>query len=380
MASLLSTLFSSRDSYLNNHISKINSGNSFPINRKLGNDELINSMDNNSLMISGGTDEYRSALLINIVRSIGGKCIVLHNGNRFLKADKINENGIKAEEWDGDIYKGMNKNQIISLLAGEKADDDLLFFYAYAFEVCEVLGIPISIEGINSIDWLGVKWQQDLLINTSQRNRALDLLSRFDRQMAEKAVKGMCKVERLSRGIFSNHGKGLMDILDNEKVLTKEVYGSNSYVTRQCMEAIQALAESGVHFTLILDDVYLADSSLIKENFRNVRLILAADDITQFDSCMHITNRKCNVVILNHANFGSAKVLSETYFGEYDKLINDYTSGNSRSFLAATTHNNSMTVRQGRELRLKPEYIVNLPVGVALVHLVNGQEGVVYLR
>lgn len=217
-------------------------------------------------------------------------------------------------------------------------------------------------------------------MNTSQRDRALDLLSRFDRQMAEKAVKGMCRVERLSRSMLSNHGKGLTDILDKETVLTKEVYGSNSYITRQCIEAIQALAESGVQLTLILDDVYLPDSPLIKDNFRNVRLILSADDITQFDSGMHLTNRMCNVVVFNYTSFGGAKVISETYFGEYDKLVNDLNSGQSKSFLAATTYNNSMTVRHGRELRLKPEYIVNLPTGIAFVHLVNGQEGVVCLR
>lgn len=238
MASLLSTLFSSRDSYLTNHISKINCDNSFPVHYKLKYDELIHGMGDKSLLVSGGTDEERSILLMSVIRSITSKIIVLHNGNRFLKADSMKKCGIQAEEWDGNIYKGMNKAQIISLLAGEKTDDELLFFYAYAFEVCEVLGVPISVEGINSIDWLGVKWQQDLLMNVSQRDRALDLLSRFDRQMAEKAVKGMCRVERLSRSMLSNHGKGLTDILDKETVLTKEVYGSNSYVTRQCIEAI----------------------------------------------------------------------------------------------------------------------------------------------
>lgn len=380
MASLLSTLFSSRDTYLANHISKINRDNSFPIHYKLRCDELVYGMGDNSLLVSGGTDEERSLLLMGVVRTIGGKIIILHNGNRYLRADNIKRCGIVAEEWNGNIYQGMNKAQIISLLSGEKEDDELLFFYAFAFEVCEVLNIPISIEGIRSIDWLGVKWQQDLLTNASQRDRALDLLGRFDRQMAEKAVKGMCRIERLSRGLVTNHGTGITDILDKDIVLTKEVYGSNSFVARQCLETIQAIAESGMQITLILDDVYIPETSLIKDNFRNVRLILAADDITQLDSGMHLTNRKSNVVIFNHTSFGSAKVISETYFGEYDKLVNDLSSGQSKSFLASTTYNSSMTVRHGRELRLKPEYIVNLPSGVAFVHLINGQEGVVSLR
>lgn len=140
------------------------------------------------------------------------------------------------------------------------------------------------------------------------------------------------------------------------------------------------MAESGVHLTLILDDVYLPDVSLIKDNYRNVKLILASDDIAQLDSDMRLTNRKCNVVVFNHTSFGSAKKNSETYFGEYDKLENDLSSGQSKSFLSATTYNHSMTVRHGRELRLKPEYIVNLPIGTAFAHLVNGEEGIVCIR
>lgn len=380
MASLLSTLFSSRDNYLGNHISKLNNDNSFPFQNKLNRDELISGMEDKSVLASGGTDEERSIFLMSVMRTISGKIVLLHNGNRFLKADNLNKCGVCAKEWAGNIYKGMNKKQIISLLSGEKADDELLFFYAYAFEVCEVLGVPVSIEGINSIDWLGVKWQQDLLMNTSHRDRALDLLSRFNRQMAEKAVKGMCRIERLSRTVAIDKGVGITDMLSSNMVLTKEVYGSNASVTRQCMEALQALAESGIRFTLILDDVYLPDCSLIKDNYRNVRVILAADDIAQLDTHMHLSNRKCNVVVFNHSSYGSAKMISETYFGEYDKLIREMASGQNKSFLTMTTYNNSMTVRHGRELRLKPEYIVNLPTGVAFVHLVNGMEGVIRMR
>lgn len=380
MASLVSTLFSSRERYLSDHIASMNCDHSFPIHNKIRYDDFFYCMGDKSLLVSGGSDEERSLLLLNMIRMTAGKIVVLHNGNRFLKAENITKCGIYAEEWDGNIYKGMNKAQMISLLSGEKADDELLFFYAYAFEVCEVLGIPATVEGIHSIDWLGIKWQQDLLANTSQRDRALDLLSRFDKQMAEKAIKGMCRVERLSRGRVIACGKGISDILDKDIVLTKEVYGSNSSITKQCMEAIQALAESGVQFSLILDDVYIHDSPLIKDNFRNVRLILSADDITQLDSNMQLTNRKCNVVIFNHTNFGSAKVISETYFGEYDKLVHDLTSGQSRSFWNPTTYNHGLTVRRGRELRLKPEYIVNLSPGLAFAHMINGQEGVVCLR
>lgn len=378
MASLLSTLFSSRDNYLANHITGINSRNAFPMSCKLGYQELIDGMENKSLLVSGGTDEERTRLLVGVLQSIDGKKILLHNGNHFLKADSLNRCGIYAKEWGGNIYKGMNKHQILSLLSGEKEDEELLFFYAYAFEVCEVLGIPVSVEGIYSIDWLGTKWQQELLMNDLQRERALDLLRRFDQQMAAKAVKGMCRMERLSR-IVDHAEYGIKDTLENGFLLTKEIFGSNSLVTRQCMESVQALAESGIQLTLVLDDVYLADHALIKDNIRNVRLILSADDITKLSSDMRLTNRSCNVAMFRHPNYESAKVLSENYFGSYDKLVNDVSRGQSKVFLTATTHNSSVTVRHERELRLKPEQLVQLPVGKMCVHLVNGQEGVFYV-
>lgn len=379
MASLLSTLFSSRDSYLSNHISKINNDNSFPIHYRFGYEELIRGMSSKSVIVSGGMDIERSVFLLSTIKSSCDRTIILHNGNSYLNSAYIQKCGVQAEDWDSNIYKGMNKTQMLSLLAAEEKDEELLFFYAYAFEVCEVLGIPVSLESINSIDWLGISWQEALLMKTSQRERALDLLSRFDKQMAENAVKGMCRIERLSRS-NNNKGKGIDAILSNNIVLTKEVHGSNSILTKQCFEVVEALAESGVKFTLILDDVFLPEISLIRDNYKNVRLILSAEDITQLSHNMMFMNRNYSVIVFGHTNYGSAKKISEAHFGEYDKLMNDITTGNSKTFLASTTYNASTTVRRCRELRLKPEEIVNLPFGIAVVHLINGQEGTICIR
>lgn len=379
MASLLSTLFASRDNYLTEYISKINIANSFPLRHRLNYQEFIGGIGDKSVIISGGTDEERSCMILGMVKSISGRIIILHNGNRYFRAEVIRGMGVKSEDWDCDIYKGMHKTQILSLLSGEVKDEELLFFYAYAFDVCEVLGLPVSIDGVRQIDWLGISWQQELLENISQRNRAHDLLNRFDKDMAERAVKGMCRIERLSRN-NGGAGKGLGEILLKDVVLTKEVYGSDSAVTRQCLEAVQALAEEGVQLTLILDDVFLPDMPVIRDNYRNVRLILSADDVTTLSGDMRLTSKSCSMVAFGHANYRSAKLISEIYFGEYDKLENDVTTGDSKTFLTPVTHTMSITVKRGRELRIKPEKIVNLPPGVALVHLSDGQEGTVRIR
>lgn len=90
-------------------------------------------------------------------------------------------------------------------------------------------------------------------------------------------------------------------------------------------------AEEGQNFTLVLDDVYV-DAPIIRDNFRNVRLILSGADITQYADNMRLTNRVCSVVAFNHAAYGSARAISEYYFGEYDRLYSDISTGNSRSF------------------------------------------------
>ena len=380
MASLLSTLFADRNDYLANHILEINKDHSFPMKHKISYSELISGLRNDSVLVTGGTNEERSLFLLGVIKSLRGKVVLLHNGNSFLKAGYIRRCGVAAEEWDDNIYKDMDASQIISLLSGEKEDDELLSFYAYAFEVCKVLGFPVSIEGIKKIDWLNDEWQHELLKKPFQRDRALDLLRRFDEQMAERAVKAMGRTERLSRTRDINHGVGIRGVLESDILLTKEVHGSTSLVAKQCFEAIRALAESGVQFTLVLDDVFLPDEALIKDNLRNVRLILAADDITQLTSDMRITNRKCGIVAFNHSTYDSSEIISKKYFGEYGKLESDLCLGENKAYLNSTTYTKALTVRRGRDLRLKPEYITKLPVGTAVVHLVGGQEGIVCIR
>lgn len=91
-------------------------------------------------------------------------------------------------------------------------------------------------------------------------------------------------------------------------------------------------------------------------------------------------NHEHSVVAFNHAAYGSARAISEYYFGEYDRLYSDISTGNSRSFLSPTTHNKNVTVRQSRDTRLKPENLTAIPVGVAFVKLCNGAEGYLDMR
>ncbi len=373
MAGLLTTLFASNEAYFAKHVSSINRTQSFPVRNLVSSDDFIRNTSNDSIIVTGGSDEERSVLLLGLARSSPGCVVIIHNGNGYISAERMRKYGINATIWDDNIYSGLTKPQILSALTVDNSEDDLVFFYSYALEVCELLDKPMTIQGMYSIDWLGIGWQQELLTITSQKDRALDLINRYDRNMAEKAVKGVCRLERLSR-VNGHRGVALSEAFKNGNVIVKEVFGSNSSMSKQCLELVQAEAERGQKFTLILDDVYL-EVPIIKDNFKNVRLILSGADVTQYRDNMKITNRACSMVAFNHSNYGSCKAISETYFGEYNRLYSESSKGYSKSFLEPKTYNKTVTVRQDRDTRLKPEMIATISFGCAFIRTINGMEG-----
>lgn len=373
MINILSTLFDSNETYLSKHVAGINRTQAFPARNYVNSDEFIRNTFKDSIIVSGGSDEERSVLLLGLIRSSQDCVVIIHNGNRYITAERLGRYGINASHWSENIYSGFSKTQLLSILTADNADTDLVFFYSYALDVCEVLNKPMTVQGMYSIDWLGIGWQQELLTNTSNRDRALDLLNRFDRNMAERAVKGVCRLERLSRGNTIGD-TSISEGFNNSKVIIKEVYGSNSAMSKQCLEIIQSEAERGQNFTLVLDDVYI-DVPLIRDNFRNVRLILSGTDVSQYQDNMKITNRAYSIVVFNHSNYGSCKAISENWFGEYDRLYSESSSGYSKFFLEPRTYNKSVTVRQNRDTRLKPEMIATIPFGCAFIRSRNGLEG-----
>ena len=309
MINILSTLFDSNETYLSKHVAGINRTQAFPARNYVNSDDFIRNTFKDSIIVSGGSDEERSVLLLGLIRSSQDCVVIIHNGNRYITAERLGRYGINASHWSENIYSGFSKTQLLSILTADNADTDLVFFYSYALDVCEVLNKPMTVQGMYSIDWLGIGWQQELLTNSSNRDKALDLLNRFDRNMAERTVKGVCRLERLSRGNTIGESS-ISEGLNNGKVIIKEVYGSNSAISKQCLEIIRSEAEKGQNFTLVLDDVYI-DVPIIRDNFRNVRLILSGTDVSQYQDSMKITNRACSIVAFNHSNYGSCKAISE---------------------------------------------------------------------
>ena len=177
MANLLSTLFASNEMYLSKHVSGLNKRQTFPVRNRIPMREFLNGVSRDSILVSGGTDEERSVFLTGIVRAFPGCTVMLHNGNPYMTVERLRHYGINAENWHDNIYEGMTKAQMISLLTENEKDDDLSFFFSFALEVCEVLGKPLTLASLSQIDWLGIGWQEELLSVRGQRERAMDLLS-----------------------------------------------------------------------------------------------------------------------------------------------------------------------------------------------------------
>lgn len=144
MANLLSTLFASNEMYLSKHVSGLNKRQTFPVRNRIPMREFLNGVSRDSILVSGGTDEERSVFLTGIVRAFPGCTVMLHNGNPYMTVERLRHYGINAENWHDNIYEGMTKAQMISLLTENEKDDDLSFFFSFALEVCEVLGKPLS--------------------------------------------------------------------------------------------------------------------------------------------------------------------------------------------------------------------------------------------
>ncbi len=370
---MLSTVFMSRDKYMQKYVAERNKSRALPASGTISKSDFYRETNGRGLLISGGCYEERSTLIIGLLSGNQGKVIVIHNGNDHLTAANLRRYSISASDWNTNVYGHDSKQYLLTLLTKDDKDRELAFFWTFSFEVLEVLGLPLTLENLRSIDWLGTDWQEKLYMTYDPYQRNNDLINRFDTKMAERACKAIPKLERLARA--QDTGSISLDdwYRSNSRVLTKMVYGSDCETSKLAMEQVEALAQSGARFTLILDDVYLRDVGVIRDNLKNVNLILSAEDVTRFDE--RFVNRNCGIVMFRH-NYESAKRLSETYFGSYEKVEYEFNTGKSRSFMSLPTSNDGYTLRKKIELRLKPEDIANLPRGSAYVRLLDGKAGI----
>ena len=116
MLNVLSTLFDSNETYLSKHVAGINRTQAFPARNRLNSEEFIRDTFNDSIIVSGGSDEERSVLLLGLTRSSQGCVVIIHNGNRYITAERLRKYGINACHWSENIYSGFSKTQLLSLI------------------------------------------------------------------------------------------------------------------------------------------------------------------------------------------------------------------------------------------------------------------------
>lgn len=134
-----------QETYLPKHVVGINTPQAFLTRKRVNSDEFICNIFNDTIIVSGDSDEKRSVLLLGLTRSSKGCIVILHNGNRYITADRLRRCGINASLWCENVYFGFSKTQLLSILTADDSDVDWAFFYSYAFEVCEVLNKSMTV-------------------------------------------------------------------------------------------------------------------------------------------------------------------------------------------------------------------------------------------
>ena len=66
MLNILSTLFDNNETYLSKHVAGINRTQAFPARKQVNSEEFIRNTFNDSIIVSGGSDEERSVLILGL--------------------------------------------------------------------------------------------------------------------------------------------------------------------------------------------------------------------------------------------------------------------------------------------------------------------------
>lgn len=379
MAGLLGTLFSSKEDYFAAQVELKNQTRAFPERKLWGKDRFLRETVNDSLLVSGGNDMERAALICSVLNERQGCRVVLHNGNPCLEAVALRRRGFAVHEWDGFLHGQADKARMLAVLEDGVNDRELLVFFSFAMEVCEALRMPIDLVTLAGIDWLGIGWQQDLL-QIAERETALDLLDRYDRQMASLAAKAVCSMEKIRRS-SGNKPEAFEKAADGNGLVVKNVIGNSSAAVQQCFAVLLDAVERGMPLTLVLDNVYLPGHPLIAEKIRNRKLVLSGEDIGGYSDGLPVIGDSFDIVLFRHNIAESSRKLSLQYFGEFDRLKVEtgISIGRKSTSVFSYHQNKSVSIQETRDMRLKPEKIMSLDKGRAVFRLVSGEEGVVQM-
>lgn len=377
----LSALFSSRQHYLNRTIQANNQLHTFPLRTALQPGEYLERLGSRPLLISGGTEEERGVLLGDALARApaGTRRVILHGGNRALRPEVLAQKGLPTAAWTWDLLAGMTPVQQLAMLTEDGRDRELAPFWALALEICRVLGEPITLDSLAGLDWLGGSWQLRLL-REAHRDTAMDLLRRYDAGMAARATQAAARLEVLRRAGGSGTASGLPAA--GGTIWSAEIQGGSEALARHRLDLLLDSVERGERLVLAVDGLTLRHP-LLERPIPGVRMLRAAPDLFTLPGGPEaLPVQGCGVVLLRHTAYGSAERLSAHFFGTYECLVTETSTGyQQRSVgLLPEVRNIGMSVRRQRELRLPPRILTILPAGMACAALPDGWEGLLRLE
>ena len=376
----LSALFSSREHYLNRTIQDNNLLHTFPLRAVCRPEEYFRRLGRGPLLLSGGTEEERAAFLCASLSQNPGRIqrVVLHGGNRGLMPESLALQGLPAAAWTWDLLAGMTPPQQLAVLTGQVRDRELAAFWALALEICRTLGVPVTLDTLAGLDWLGGGWQLRLL-READRDTALDLLRRYDAGMAARAAQAAARLEVLRRSADPSSPPGLP--AESGTIWSAAIRGGSEAMARHRLDLLLDYVERGGQLVLAVDGLSLRHP-LLDRPIPGVRLLRAAPDLSALpEGPEALPIQGCGVVLLRHTAYGSAERLSAHLFGTYERLVIEPSTGYQQrsAGLLPDVRNIGMGVRRQREPRLAPRVLTMLPTGTACAALPDGWEGVVQI-
>ena len=385
MGEIMRAVFSTRESFYGYQVARTNakrsvisSGGTVPF------EEAIRGTGAISGVVSGYDDRDRAAAILHFIdihRQDGNPILVLHNGNCYLTAEYLNRYGYGIRKLSFDPLEGLGKYEKLAILCPDESSENDAFFWLFAMETCEALGMESTLTNLASIDWAGIAWQRDLL-QRADRDVATDLIRRYNESMARDVSKCMPRLERIVRGMGTDMGIGgiaLSKVFSGQGIYERTLPGGSSELSKRVFEKLNDEYERRSRFILILDNIYLPNQSVIKDGGSQVTLLMAGNDVGRYENNpWELTRKNVFVCLFRHDNYDSVERLAKYYFGSYRRVVGERGFSSGGSFLSRET-TFSTSYREQEADRLPAEALLRLQEGRGFIHVPDGYEGMIHL-
>ena len=386
MGEIVRAVFSTRESFFGYQVAKANVERSVNCREaSMPYEEAIRGIDAMSGVISGYDDRDRAAAIIHFIdahRLDGVPILVLHNGNDYLTAEYLNGYGYGIKKLSFDPLEGLGKYEKLAVLCPDERSENDAYFWLFAMETCEALGMESTLTNLASIDWAGIAWQRDLL-RKADRDVAADLIRRYNESMARDVSKCMPRLERIVRGMGTDMGSGRCatwsSAFSGQGIYERTFPGGSSELSKRVFEKLNDEYERRSRFILILDNVYLPNQNVIKDGGSQVTLLLAGNDVGRYENNpSELTRKNVFVCLFRHDNYDSVERLAKYYFGSYRRVVGERGFSSGGSFMLRET-SFSTSYREQEAERLPAEALLRLQEGRGFIHVPDGYEGMIHL-